>query len=68
MRHNEVGQNMVFKVGGVEDWGRPPENFPRCGSFGTSDVPKDVCPKSPGKEKIKVQQSCPNMVMATQAT
>ena len=54
MRHNEVGQNMIFKVGGLEDWGQPPENFPRCGSFGTSDAPKEVCPKYTGKEKIKV--------------
>ena len=35
--HAEMGQLMVFKVGSPEDWGAPPQDFPRCGNFGTEE-------------------------------
>ena len=48
--HSELGQIVVFKVGDEEDWGPPPQDFPRCGSFGTIDAPKG-CPTSTGKHE-----------------
>ena len=47
--HVEQGQAMLFKVGNPKDWETPPNNFPRCGSYGTEDSPQ-FCPKSSCKQ------------------